>query len=303
MNRRNISLFIRLSRPHFLLGAALLYALGVSIAHYLGATIDWSLYLLGQAWGTMVQLSAHYLNEYFDSSADAENPNRTLFSGGSGALGEGKLPREVAFWAAIFSMAMAASFTALILRDAHPSAALILVMVLIFLGAFFYSTPPIRLASSGYGELTTTVIVANLVPTMGYLLQHGELHRLVAMVTFPLTALHLAMMLAFELPDYASDIKYQKRTLMVRLGWERGMALHNGLILCSYVLVGIAMVSGLPLTIAVPMLLTLPLGIFSIWSMNRIADGRKPNWKVLTFTAASLFGVAAYLATFTFWIR
>ena len=303
MNRRNILLFIRLSRPIFLLGAALLYALGASIAHYLGATIDWSLYLLGQAWGTMIQLSTHYLNEYFDAAADTDNPNRTLFSGGSGALGKDKLPREVAFWAAIVCLVAAASLTVLLLRYAQPSPALILVMGLIFLGAFFYSTPPVRLASSGYGELTTTVIVANLVPIMAYLLQYGELHRLIAMITFPLTALHLAMMLAFELPDYATDTRYEKRTLMVRLGWQRGMTLHNGLILSAYLLVGIAMLSGLPFALALPMLLTLPLGIFSIWSMNRIADGRKPNWEILTFTAVALFGVTAYLVTFTFWIR
>ncbi len=303
MNRRNILLFIRLSRPIFVLGAALLFALGASIAHYLGASINWGLYLLGQAWGAMIQLSTHYLNEYFDASADADNPNRTLFSGGSGAIGKDKLPREVAFWAAIVCLAVAASLTVILLRDAHPSAALILVMSLIFLGSFFYSTPPVRLVASGYGELTTAVIVANLVPTMAYLLQQGELHRLVAMVTFPLTALHMAMMLAFELPDFATDVKYQKRTLMVRLGWERGMALHNGLILCAYILVGIAMLSGLPLTLATPMLLTLPLGIFAIWMMNRIADGRKPNWKALTFTSVALFAVTAYLVTFTFWVR
>ena len=70
MDFRAIRLFIKLSRPLFLLGAGLVYALGVGIAHFLGSEIDWGLYLLGQAWVTTLQLATHYFNEYFDSPAD-----------------------------------------------------------------------------------------------------------------------------------------------------------------------------------------------------------------------------------------
>ena len=44
---RTLRLFVQLSRPLFLLGAALLYALGAGIARYLGAELDWGAYLLG----------------------------------------------------------------------------------------------------------------------------------------------------------------------------------------------------------------------------------------------------------------
>jgi hypothetical protein len=46
---KTLQLFIKLSRPFFVLGVAVLYALGVGIAHYLGSTIDWNAYFLGQA--------------------------------------------------------------------------------------------------------------------------------------------------------------------------------------------------------------------------------------------------------------
>ena len=78
MSFNAIRLFIKLSRPFFLLGAVLVYALGVGIARYLGVTVDWGLYFLGQAWVTTLQLATHYFNEYFDSPADAANNNRTL---------------------------------------------------------------------------------------------------------------------------------------------------------------------------------------------------------------------------------
>jgi 1,4-dihydroxy-2-naphthoate octaprenyltransferase len=298
-----IKLFIRMSRPLFLLGAVLLYALGVGIARYLGNEINWSVYLLGQTWVTLLQLATHYLNEYYDAPADADNPNRTPFSGGSGAVGPDKLPLSVPLISAAACLAIAASITVMLINTRTLTVQSILVMGLIFAGAFFYSAPPVRLASSGYGELTSSIIVANLVPAFAFLLQVGVLHRLIAMATFPLTTMHIAMMLAFELPDFATDVRYGKTTLLVRMGWQSGMTLHNMLILFSYLLLGLAMLLGMPTPIALPAFLTFPLGVLQIWQMHRISEGSKPYWQTLTLTSMILFGVTAYLLAFGFWTR
>jgi 1,4-dihydroxy-2-naphthoate octaprenyltransferase len=130
-----------------------------------------------------------------------------------------------------------------------------------------------------------------------------ELHRLLAMATFPLTLLHLAMMLAFELPDYATDLKYGKRTLMVRAGWQRGMLLHNILVLSGFALLGLAAIMGLPTWIALPTFFVLPVGLLQIWQMIRIEQGSKPNWTLLTLAAVTSFGLTAYLLVFGFWTR
>jgi 1,4-dihydroxy-2-naphthoate octaprenyltransferase len=300
---QTLVLIFRLSRPLFLLGAALVYALGAGIARYLGVEINWGVYLLGQAWITLLQLSTHYLNEYFDAPADLENPNRTPFSGGSGAIGPGKLQRSTALALAAGCLTAVASLTVLLISQGALSSTTLFIMVLIFMGAFFYSVPPVRLASTGYGELTTSIIVANLLPALAFLLQTGELHRLLAMSTFPLTALHLAMMLAFELPDYVNDLKYDKNTLMVRLGWQRGMTMHNALILSAYLLLALAVSFGLPFSIAWPSFLTFPIGLLQIWQMRRVADGAKPNWMTLTITPLVLFAAMTYLLAFAYWTR
>ena len=298
-----LRLFIRLSRPFFLLGAALVYALGVGIARYLGVTIDWGLYLLGQAYVTALQLSAQYLNEYFDAPGDIQNQNRTLFSGGSGAIGPGKLSRNTALIAAVTTLTFLASISVVLLQQAPVSPLLILVMVVSFFGALFYSTPPVRLADSGYGELTTSILVANLVPAFAFIIQFHDFHRLVMMSTFPLTALHLAMMVVFELPDYAADLRQEKQNLLIRLGWQRAMSLHNLLILSAFLLLGISIWSGLPLAIALPAFLPLPLGFLQIWQMRRIAAGARPNWTTLNLTAVVLFISMVYLLAFAFWTR
>lgn len=278
-----------------------MYALGVGVADFQGTQINWGVYLLGQAWGTLIQLSTHYLNEYFDSPGDIANPNRTLFSGGSGAIGPGKLTRSTALWAAITCLAIVASLTVLLIQFANLNPVTLLIMLAIFLGSFFYAVPPVRLESTGYGELTTSIIVANLGPAFAYLLQEGHWSNLLAMVTFPLTTLHMAMLLTFEFPDYATDLKYQKNTLLVRLGWQNGLKMHNAMIVISYLLFGLSILQGLSLSIALPVFLTLPLGGLQIWSMNRIAAGAKPNWLSLTFVGLLLFGLASYFLAFALW--
>ena len=298
-----VRLLVRLSRPLFLLGGILVYALGAGIAHYLGTPINWEIYLLGQAWGTLLQLASQFLNEYYDYEVDANNPNRTPFSGGSGTLGEGKLPRRTAFIAALSCLAVVASLTVLILAFAHPSPTVLLVMVLIFSGSFLYSVPPVRLATTGYGELTTSIVVANLAPAFAFLLQGNEWHRLLAMSTFPLTFIHMAMLLAFELPDYAADLKYQKRTLMIRMGWQPGMNLHNYLLLGAYVLLGLAVAFGMPFFIALPAFFTLPLALLQVWQVRRIMLGGRLNWTSLTLAGIILFAGTTYLLAYAFWTR
>lgn len=287
----------------FLLGAAVVYALGVGIADYLGVPIDWGLYLLGQAFVTTLQLSAQYLNEYFDSPADTQNPNRTPFSGGSGAVGPGKLSRNTVLLAAVTMLTIVASLTVLLVNRAPATPLLIIVLILGFLGAFFYSVPPVRLVSSGYGELTTSFLVAFLVPGFAFLLQTGSFHRLLLVSALPLTALHLAMMLVFEFPDYATDLKFEKETLLVRIGWERGMVMNNLLIFTAFLLLGLAVILSVPAGIVLPSFLLLPFGLLQIWQMRGIAAGGKPNWTLVGLTGVVLFAGVAYMLAFAFWVR
>lgn len=295
--------FIRLTRPLFLLGVAIVYALGAGIAHYLGVEINWTAYWLGQTWVTLLQLSTQYFNEYYNAPADQVNPNRTLLTGGSGALGPGKMPRRVALMAALVCLAFLASLTVLVISQLAPPPGAYLIMGLAFLGAFFYSTPPVSLEASGYGELVTSVLVGFMVPVFAFMLQYGEIHRLVAMCAFPLVAAHMAMLLAFDLPDYTTDMKFEKRTLMVRVGWQNGMLLHNAMILSVYLLLLVARALGLPGFAALAGLLTLPVGLFQIWQMRQIANGARVNWNALTIGAVALFAALSYLLAYAFWTQ
>ena len=302
---KSLRLFIRLSRPYYILSAILLYLLGIGIAHYLSGQVNWALLFLGLAWIIVVLLGAQYLNEYFDPQIFIENtaPKHTPFSGVSGAIGVGKLPRPVALWAGLAGLAVATALTVIIIQLYRFSLPGILIFGLILFGELFMALPPLRQLAAGYGELITSIIIGGLIPAAGYILQGHDFHRLLIMIAVPLTTLHIGMLLAMELPDYASDLKQTKQPVMVRVGWQGGMILHNIMILGSFVVIGIAFLFGLPIRVVWPVFFVFPIGLFQIWLMNRIADGAKPNWDLLVLVAASTFGVTAYLLTFAFWIH
>lgn len=300
--RRPFVLFIRLSRPFFLLGGFLLYGLGAAVASYLGRTIDAGLYAIGQGLVTAVQLMTHYLNEYFDVGVDRANPERTFFTGGSGALGENGLPPRVALYAAAGCMLVAAGLASTLISTGRASAIAWLVLLVSALAAFFYSAPPIRLVSSGFGELTTSLLVAGLVPTFAFALQTGEMHRLLFMGTVPLAALHFAMLLVFELPDWPVDHRGAKRTLVVRLGWASAMRLHDAAVLLAYVVLVAALLSGMPARVGLGAFLPLPLALVQMWQMRRIRSGAAARWTTMELNAIALFALTAYLELIGFLI-
>ena len=292
---RHLLAFIRLSRPQFLIGGFLLYGLGASIAAYLGRPIDVVLYTFGQLLVTAIQLTTHYLNEYFDGSVDIHNSNRTWMNGGSGELGEGGLPRKTALYAAIVTLTITTIVVSMLLiRGGIPLLAWSFVL-LGFLGAYLYNAPPVRLIVSGYGELLASIIVAAIVPALAFSLQTGELHRLLLMSTSPLVALHFAMVLVFELPDYGNDLKFEKRTLMVRLGWQVGMRIHDTAIIFAVLSYILAVLTGLPLRVALGGLIAFPLALAQVWQMGRVREGYPPRWQLFTLSATGLFGLTAYL--------
>lgn len=290
-----VRLFIRLSRPVFLLGGFLLYGLGASMLSFLGRPINVAQYVLGQALVTATQLMAHYLNEYYDAPDDELDQARSPFTGGSGALGPEGLPRRTALYAAAGCVLICGTLASVALANGMMPSVAWIILGISFLGSFFYSSPPLRLITSGFGEISTSIIVAGLTPAFAFSLQTGDLHRLLLMSTTPLVALHFAMMIAFEFVDYAGDIRVEKRTLTVRLGWETAMSVHNAAILFAVLSFVVAFLSGLPRRVAFGSLIALPLAAAQIWQMDRIRRGFAPRWRLLTLNALGLFGLTTYL--------
>jgi 1,4-dihydroxy-2-naphthoate octaprenyltransferase len=293
--------FVRLARPHFLLGGLLLYALGAVIARYEGYPVDWRVYGVGQLFVTSLQLMTQFLNEYWDVKADRLNTSRTLFSGGSGMLGPDGLQRETAFTAAVACLAVATGAAVWLLFETRLAPAALAIMVLAFLGTFFYSSPPISLVSTGFGELAASALVAGLVPALGHLLQAGHPSPLIVLATAPLMMFHLAMLVAFEYPDFLSDEAAGKRTVLVRLGRRRGMLIHNGALLAGIGLAVLATFVGLPARVALAVVISAPLVLLQMVNLRRMQRGEPVSFTRLTFLAVFIFSLTTYFMAFSFW--
>jgi 1,4-dihydroxy-2-naphthoate octaprenyltransferase len=279
--------FLRLSNPGLLVAGVLIYGIGPAVADYLGLRISPTLLILGVLVVAATLLLAQCLHAYFGLLIERGNP--ALDPSASH-----RPPRTSALYAAIISAGiLAILLTGMAVQRTAPLASWLTLGIGILL-TFAYSVPPLRLGTSGYGELTAAIGVAGLAPAYGFALQTGEAHRLVWLATAPLIALAFAMLITLRLRDYAADSQHERRTLIVRLGWETGMRLHDGAIVLAVALMAAGLAGGLPSRVGIGGAIVLPLAAAQIWQMRRIRSGFPPRWRVLVSVAAALLFLTAY---------
>lgn len=271
--------FVRLARPHFLLGGVLLFALGAVST----GVLDAGGYAIGQAMVTATQLTAHLVNELADTRADALVRNRTWFSGGSGAIADGSVSPRAALVAALLASATALGFIGLMSPRSAPAAAIGVVALLV---AWLYSVEPIRLLATGVGEVATTLVVAMGVPVVGALANGGVVSDPLRWAIVTLLPIHLAMMFCFELPDLDTDREAGKRVAAVRLGRSRTEALVGGLFGVGGTVLAVGIVTGRLPDLAVTSFAAATPAAVAVWAMRR---GR---WGTLTLAAVSALVVA-----------
>lgn len=288
-------LLLRLSRPLNITFAVLTYLLGAGIARYLGIFQNVIVLWLGLAGVVLAQFSMGLLAEALrpveqPSENDEHHAERVLL-------------RNSALMIAVGALAAAAVVAILLGQAGVLSPVSMLFLGLSILLVLAYAVPPLRLVDAGFGEFILSVHIAMIVPALGYVLQAGVYHRLVGIISFPLTLLALAYFLILDFPTFAADEKYDRRTLLRGMGWQRAVPLHHGLILGAYLLLASGLLFGLAWGLIWPSFLTFPFAILQIFWLRNIAQGAKPVWNLLTVNALAVFGLTAYLLTFAFWLR
>ena len=285
--------FVRLGRPHFLVGGFVMDGLGVAAALYAGASLNLAALIGGQIAITAIQWMVHYANDYFDLEADRANQTPTAWSGGSRMLQDGYLaPRTALITALCLALlaVAAALFLALVVRTGPLTLPIILLTLLL---AWGYSAPPIRLHARGLGELTTTLIVPGLTPILGFYLQSGRIGPPILLAIVPLLGLQLATHLSVNFPDALSDAAAGKRTLVVRYGTGAGR-LYVLALIAAYAVLPLVALAGLPPTVAAAAALTAPLAAWQAWRIARGAWARPATWSSVAFVSIILLiGTAA----------
>jgi len=285
----------RLSRPLYLLLAALTYSLGAGIAHFLGKPLMSTALWLGLVGIVFAQLGMSLLVEVFRPFNEPIVQDETA--------ADRKAVRDAVLYVSVAALASLAVIAFVLYKDRLLGSPAFLSVAVSLLVLLAYSTPPLRLVDKGFGELLLSIQIAYVDPSIAYLLQAGTYHNLVVFISTPLVLLMLAMLLALDFPSFSGDMKYERSTLLSRLGWERAIPLHNFLVLASYGFLLTGPVFGFSLRSLWPAFLTFPFALFQIYWLRNISLGARPIWPLLTANAIAVFGLTAYLLTLTFWLR
>ena len=289
---RNI---IRFVRPIQLLFALFTYGLGLGLARYLGATLLPEPQFLGGIIVLFVLAASSLLTEYFRPFNEPIIPGETP--------GEREEFRSLLLVVSLTFLAVVGILVFLLQRGGFLGVDTSLLLAGFILLALANAVPPVRLVNRGLGELSLSILIANFTPTFAYLLHSHNIHRLLTLFTFPLFLIALSYFIAINFPAYADDLKYERRSLLMSLGWQRAVPIHNGLLIVAYLFLTAVPFTGVPFGLVWPALLTLPLAAWQIFTLRNIADGAKPLWPVFIATATAIFGLTAYLITLAFWLR
>jgi len=285
---------LRLSRPLHLLLAALTYFLGASIANYLGKPFRADSFWLGLIAILLAQASMNLLAEVF-------RPDHETIVEGQTRKARLAL-RNNAMYVSIAALTANAVIAFILYTNGHLSISAFFFLLLSLILILVYSIPPFRLINRGFGEFSLAAHMAYVIPSIAYIVQADQTHRFL-LITFPLALLAFAYFIVMDFPSFASDSKYNRSTLLTRLGWERAIPLHHLFILSAYLFFLAVPAFGLSLSLFWPAFLTLPFALFQIIQLRSLSLGAPVNWVLLTATALSVFGLTTYFLSLTFWLR
>ena len=287
-------------RPLHLLTALVLYLAGAGLARYLGARLDFTVFGLGLSWLLCLYLGVFLLGDYVGISFEAPIlPARP--TGDSSVSQDQSASLSLLFGALAFLSA--AGVLAILMGvsgEITPAVAVVLA------GCFGCSTivvmPGLKIKYSGIGEFIIPICLVVFPPALSFLTQYGEFHRFLSLSVFPLFPLHLALILTLRLRSFPEDYRLDRKTIMVRLGWVKGIFLHNLLLLSAFFLFGATMLFGLPMRLIGPVFLALIPAGYLIWIYSGLEGGAPVRWSLIIFLALVVFFLPVYLITFTAWI-
>ncbi len=289
-------------RPLHLMTLVVLYSLGVGFSRYLGQRILSSPLLIGLFWVLTLSIGLNFLGDYFhtpfDRGLNIKGPARKDVQDNSQNSKD-----DVYLYISVACLAAGAVLTVILGISGYLTLSSGLVMASYFLLYSLLVIPGVSLDLFGIGEFLTSVILVVLPPAIGYLLQAGEFHRFLYLGIFPLFPLHLGMILILRLKTYSEDVRKDRKTLLVRLGWQRGIFLHNLMVLSGFLLFGITLIFGMPFRLILPVFFTLPAVGYLIWHLTSLQDGAPVRWPLITLLTLVIFFLPVYLITFTVWIR
>jgi 1,4-dihydroxy-2-naphthoate polyprenyltransferase len=291
---RQSLLWVRMTRPAFLLLTVVACVLGTTTAAACGCGLDLPLAAGATAMAVLLHAMGNVLNDLHDARNGADAANHAglhPFTGGSRLIQTGAT-----------SESQTAELAKALLLFLVPAGLLLAVKVggggVLLLGAagivlaWAYSAPPFRLMSRGLGELTVGLVWFLVVIGADYV-QRRQFFPIPAAVALNFALLVAALLLANEFPDRAADAQVGKQTLVVALGPGGAAALYGAWVLLAHGWLALGVWLLIPPVQALWGLLSLPISLAAwgwLWRYRHQPARLRPAL-VLSLTAVLVHGL------------
>lgn len=287
------ALWLRMTRPAFLLLTVVACMLGTATASACGCGLDLGLALGATLLAVMAHAAGNVLNDLHDArnGADAGNTDGIFpFTGGSRLIQNGETSeRETADLAKALLVLLVPGGLLLAVKAGGGVMGLGLVGLLL---VWAYSAPPLKLMSRGLGELTVALAWFLVVVGADYV-QRRQFFVIPASVALGFAAMVAALLLINGVPDAPADARVGKFTLAVRLGPTGAWVLYTALTLGAHAWLVLSVWLLIPPVPALGGLASLPLSLFaSVWLwVNRRRAGHLKPALAATVAATLLHGL------------
>jgi 1,4-dihydroxy-2-naphthoate octaprenyltransferase len=217
MSSSNATKLLKVIRVHIVAGGVLAFSLGALLALANGGSFNPALVVSAYVVVLLGDLSAHYSNDYFDVEFDKYIEQKKFFAGSAILVNHPHL-RSTVKSISVSLLVGANVLAVLIFLFLGAPIEIFLVILSASLVGWFYSAPPTRLISRGFGEVAVACVTGFAIPAIGYLAVRGQFDPLFVYLSFPFVMYGFMLSLSLEAPDAAVDCKGAKRNLIVRAG-------------------------------------------------------------------------------------
>lgn len=208
---------LRIIRVHIVAGGVLAFSLGALLALASGGSFDLARVVLAYVVMLLGDLSAHYSNDYFDVEVDKHIEQKKFFAGSAILVNHPNL-RSLSKSISISLLVCSNILAILIFLFLGATIEIFIVILGASLVGWFYSAPPPRLISRGFGEIAVACVTGFAIPAIGYLSVRGQFDPLFVYFAVPFVMYGFMLSLSLEAPDAEIDRKGGKRNLVVRKG-------------------------------------------------------------------------------------
>ncbi len=287
----NIKVWIKETRPQFLVLSPVLVLLGTAIAYNKGH-FSWIRFILTTIGLLLAHVSVNVLNDYFDykSGIDAVTVP-TAFSGGSGILAQGLLnPKSVYYFGLT---ALGAAFFLGVYLTLISGWQLFIMVITGGLVIYFYTS---FLTKWLTGELWAGLGLGML-PVIGtYFIQTGSFNLEILVISLIPGFLTANLLLLNEFPDFEADRKGGRYHLVIALGRKRAAFLYAGVMFLTYFFIIFAVISGIMPLLAIISLVTVIFAIKAILVTFRNYDDMEKLLPALKLNVITILGTDILLA-------